>query len=384
MNKITPRKISRLRLMEAILVLTLFIIHFLVILNNPVIQNLSATTNYDFSGHYTEISPIFINGNAQFLEKASLEGWTGIGGEFDPIIITGYNITVERKTRITIINTNLHFQISNNVIAGIMETGILLKNVTNGVIMNNCIHQTHTDIKLVSSHYNQIINNYLGKLKTTGDYGYDIDGNYGIILEASHHNLIRENTIANHVPCGVYVADPINNTFANNLINFNRFGLETHNSSQLTIINNTLSNQLFEGLGLDDTTTSTQILNNDFIGNYRRSFIEHLLNPMNRTQAGDDGVSNSFAHNYWSDWASPDVDNNGVVDNPLLLSGGNKDYSPQSTPNQPKTAQDISLPLHLQIPGFYEILLYSIALILYVPSALLLFRRYKEYKQKKN
>ncbi len=43
---------------------------------------------------------------------------------------------------------------------GIWAWGVNNVTVKNGTIMNNCIHQVWTGIKLVSSHHNTIINNY--------------------------------------------------------------------------------------------------------------------------------------------------------------------------------------------------------------------------------
>ncbi|MFX0067321.1 MAG: hypothetical protein ACFFC7_34795, partial [Candidatus Hermodarchaeota archaeon] len=56
---------------------------------------------------YQEHTPISINGNADFLNQASGEGWNGTGTAVDPIIIAHYNITNASRPLLEIKNTDL-------------------------------------------------------------------------------------------------------------------------------------------------------------------------------------------------------------------------------------------------------------------------------------
>ncbi|MHA2092267.1 MAG: hypothetical protein ACW98K_15565 [Candidatus Kariarchaeaceae archaeon] len=69
---------------------------------------------------YTAHDPISINGNADFHSQAASEGWD-LGGIRDgsagkPYIIGGYTITNPAFVAISIHNTDLYFEITNNFV----------------------------------------------------------------------------------------------------------------------------------------------------------------------------------------------------------------------------------------------------------------------------
>ena len=88
-----------------------------------------------------------------------------------------------------------------------------------------------------------------------------------------------------------------------------------------------------------DASSSNIVFNNTFIGNNGAGSTYNS----SHVQACDDGTNNWWNStdgygNYWSDWTSPDVDMNGIVDVPYVLDGGSgaKDYYPlTTTPTQP-------------------------------------------------
>ncbi|MFX0090303.1 MAG: hypothetical protein ACFFBD_00970 [Candidatus Hodarchaeota archaeon] len=98
--------------------------------------------NFECSNSYTEHSPISIDGNVDFLNQATNEGWSGTGALGDPIVITGYNITNSSGILLQIRNTNLYFQLSNNLFDGgwgSHEIGLFFENVSHGTIDHNII-----------------------------------------------------------------------------------------------------------------------------------------------------------------------------------------------------------------------------------------------------
>ncbi|UCG03403.1 MAG: hypothetical protein JSW11_05305 [Candidatus Heimdallarchaeota archaeon] len=80
-------------------------------------------------------NPILIDGNADFIEKAALEGWD-LGGTQDgtaskPYIISDLSITGSSdQDLISISNSDVYFKILNNTISG-GDNGISLYNTSN-------------------------------------------------------------------------------------------------------------------------------------------------------------------------------------------------------------------------------------------------------------
>jgi len=99
----------------------------------------------------TPHAPIFIDGDANFSDTASAEGWSGNGSEGDPYIIDG--LTIDRGGSagdcISISNTRVNFTISNCNLTGASVNpgaGIYLDNVTHGEITGNLIHNNFNNI----------------------------------------------------------------------------------------------------------------------------------------------------------------------------------------------------------------------------------------------
>jgi nitrous oxidase accessory protein NosD len=91
---------------------------------------------------------------------------------------------------------------------------------------------------------------------------------------------------------------------------------------------NTISYNNKYGIVLDHgqgwSSSNNSVSWNRFLGN----------NPNGTSQAYDEGLNNTFRYNYWDDWISPDVDDDGIVDVPYSIDGaaGNQDQFPLSTP----------------------------------------------------
>ncbi len=98
-----------------------------------------------------------------------------------------------------------------------------------------------------------------------------------------------------------------NNSFFNNSIRgFELVSTEKCNITQNKFITNTL-----HGIDLDPSCAKNLVQLNDFIGNNNGS-----------SQATDNGTSNVFEYNYWSEWTSPDTDHLiGIVDVPYAIEG---------------------------------------------------------------
>ncbi|MFW9811989.1 MAG: DUF1565 domain-containing protein, partial [Candidatus Thorarchaeota archaeon] len=127
------------------LILTMWIRIPLVIMAPPLISH----------------DPITIDGNANFLNTALLEGWPGDGSPENPFIIDRLEIDLggAHDRCISISNTRVSFIISNCNLTGAYY-GISLENVTNAKLVNNtCSSNTIVGIELRDSYLNTIVNN---------------------------------------------------------------------------------------------------------------------------------------------------------------------------------------------------------------------------------
>jgi len=150
---------------------------------------------------------------------------------------------------------------------------------------------------------------------------------------------------------GIYLYHTINASLTNLLIDSNEgSGIRIQGSSN-NINNCTIKLNGESGIGLGQNSTDNiisfnQIEKNEGFGilvesNSEANFIHHnnflknsqSLNNMG-IQADDNGLLNiwntSTEGNYWSDWTTPDVNEDGIVDVPYNISGsaGSKDYYP--------------------------------------------------------
>ncbi|MFX0181579.1 MAG: NosD domain-containing protein, partial [Candidatus Hodarchaeota archaeon] len=97
-------------------------------------------------------------------------------------------------------------------------------------------------------------------------------------------------------------------------------GLYIDPSSYNNVTNNNIQNNRWYGVVITAGSNMNLIKCNNFIAN----------NPEGTSQAYDDGLNNIFSINYWSEWTSPDRDENGIVDKPYVIAGNasNEDEYP--------------------------------------------------------
>ncbi|MHA2316473.1 MAG: lectin-like protein [Candidatus Hodarchaeales archaeon] len=117
--------------------------------------------------NYIEHDPIVIEGNEQFIDRATNEDWPGDGSRSTPYLIENLEIIGNGglETCIEIWDTNLYFQISNCILSEGFEI-ISLHNVENGEINHNVIknmvggnNPERTGIVLFGGSSNKILNN---------------------------------------------------------------------------------------------------------------------------------------------------------------------------------------------------------------------------------
>jgi len=303
--------------------------------------------------------PITVSCNNELAAQALAENWIGNGSSRNPYIIEGYNITLKRANLIEINNTTSYIEIRNCYLAA-GEFGVYLYNATNVKISQNTVVSSYcSGISADSSSNISIVENELQSNKGTGIavmyswnciisgntvnnttregvfYIYSnsslisnncVQGNWkGIRISNSMGNAVISNTIADNVYDGVFLVRSENNTLRGNKItNNNGSGIETLSSYNNSFESNKIADSHSCGIELINSGNNS-IKWNDFINN-RKDFPQYDYG-----QAYDglnDGENNTFDHNYWDDWTTPDNDSNGIVDAPYVIFGDSFSIDP--------------------------------------------------------
>jgi len=252
--------------------------------------------------------------------------------------------TVIKVTANNVDISNLTIQNSGNPEFGILVDGSSGNNISHNILANN-----HIGIYLNNSSGNTLINNTM----------FDNEFNFGLYGEAEAHfdNAIDEsntvdgkpvyyiknalNTVYSGTNAGtVYLIDCNNVTISNLTLTKNVHGIFLWNTTNSKIHNITASNNL-NGISLHSSNNNT-VYHNSFIGNT----VQANVTASNNT-AWDNGYPSGG--NYWSDHsieypfvvdeykgANQDVQgNDGIIDEPKVIDGGNQDNYPLVSPLAP-------------------------------------------------
>ncbi len=183
-----------------------------------------------------EDAPILINGNAEFLAIAALEGWQGNGTASNPYRLEGLNITGHTPSPlIEIYSTELYFVISDCYLRG-GSYGIILENISSGrakIEKNTIINQTETGISITQVENCTISRNYISTDVFWHSYGVKVTNSQKI---AFSNNTLRNNS----VPMAIF--DSSNCTFVENFVSYNNYSVGFYDSERTVVVNNTFTN----------------------------------------------------------------------------------------------------------------------------------------------
>ncbi len=184
----------------------------------------------DIKDSQTSHPPISIYGNTDLADTAQSEGWPGDGSENNPYIIEGYSIDGNGSECMNVQDTTDYFVIKDCTFFNGSE-GIKFNNLTHGVIKNNMINSTDIGIYIGRDNsQNKIIDN---TLFSNEEYGIRIEG-------PSKNNTISRNFIYNNKKYAVYIKKSNFVNISDNTIKENDNGINIIESSNLTILNNSL------------------------------------------------------------------------------------------------------------------------------------------------
>jgi len=150
---------------------------------------------------------------------------------------------------------------------------------------------------------------------------------------------------------GLMVIESTDCTIRDNTCIFEMIGVSLTGSSHNTIVSNNLSansvnglllsgdyndvseNGVFDniGYGMSVTGIGNMFWNNTFA---RNNGAGSVYDPQHRqASSGSSNFWNKSSYgNYWGDWTTPDLDYDGIVDQPYVLAGGGTDYYPRVAP----------------------------------------------------
>ena len=261
-----------------ILVLLVVFSPYLIITeeNTPRIND---TTSIE-TKHYHS-SEVEYNSSVEILADGDfvVQGWPGNGTESSPYLISNLRFISRDVWPIIIYHTRAHFVINNCVVeptdvslGARWGKGILLSNVTNGVVENCTIH----------------------------------DMNAGVYISDANNTIVRNNLI---IACDTAISiHRIERcTFSNNSIRMGYEGISTYKLRNSNLTGNMIV-ESYTGLGLSPETMNNTISQN-------------RIGWCTEVNAFDTGSGNIWDGNSWSDWDEV---------GPYLISGraGSIDESP--------------------------------------------------------
>jgi parallel beta-helix repeat protein len=338
------------------------------------------------SAAYTDHAAIYVDGNADFLAQASTETWVGNGSPANPITITGYRIIDTGVAAVRIWNVDLHWVLSDCLIEGgpPYAAAIWLSNVSNGVVSGNIMRHRDLGIYAVDGTKNCSIvgneiydNDQQGIVSLNGMSnciisGNDFHGNQGnniwmtggfndseisdnsflgggngVRVLACLRSIVRNNTVMNSQLDSIVIPSAKDSAILDNNVTGSlvtgimttgdrleiagnvvsdcvSYGIYVAFGNNCSLRENTVSNCTEYGLRLASVANTT-VTQNIFSDNGDGCQVE------------DDGDDNSFCYNHFSEWTSPDVDANNIVDSPYEIDGDaeNNDPCPLVDPKGP-------------------------------------------------
>ncbi|MBA7681485.1 hypothetical protein ES703_89824 [subsurface metagenome] len=293
------------------------------------------------------------NGSIIVIDDSASNNWewatqytwcSGSGTKEDPYVITGANIDGKNSSNcINIKNSNVNFIIKDSTVynsSGDMYNyaGIVLENTFNGTLINNncsnnngngitlfgcsnitiqeciCNNNGWAGITLISGSLDNLIINSSINENLRGIELYTNCNNNKIIENTLENNWNRDIRVSvadfnlikrNHIKGGGIMLNGNNNTACFNEIYYCNNGIYFGGSNYYNIIANNSIHDNSNGIHIEHSVCQETLLyNNSFIGNGLHAFDDGMFNNW------DNGVIG----NYWDDYPSVDVNDDGIGD----------------------------------------------------------------------
>jgi len=201
--------------------------------------------------------------------------------------------------------------------------GITLIESDRTMILENNIYENQYGISIENSEDTEILNNIIA------------NNFYNIRIDIGNGTTIYNNNLSYGYESNVCIYNANNVIVENNNISFCEagYGFEIYDAINPEITLNNISNCYLDGALIDDTVTNGIIKQNTFFNNrwfglssygdtslfYLNRFDGNLVG--NADEHGDSDWDNGSYGNYWYNWTTPDVNDDGIVDNPYISDG---------------------------------------------------------------
>ncbi|MHA2362939.1 MAG: right-handed parallel beta-helix repeat-containing protein [Candidatus Hodarchaeales archaeon] len=188
-------------------------------------------------------------------------------------------------------------------------------NAQHGLLVNQSHNFVISNVNGFNNNENALIlyNSSMITLDEIEAYGNGAGFHSGIVFDNSHFSSISDSSSYSNSNDGIILWQSNSNEIENNTVYSNgNVGIEILFSNNVIITENRISNNggtggnLAINLGLNSEDNLVEY--NNFVSATGNLVV-------------DDGTNSIVRFNYWSDWSSPDIDFNGIVDTPRDLLG---------------------------------------------------------------
>jgi nitrous oxidase accessory protein NosD len=264
--------------------------------------------------------------NGFFLENSTLSGNGGSGLELIQYQGGGYKVEIANTSALDndmngmVITTRTKTLIYGNRLNGNGKYGMVIRDApNNGVkIVKNNMDRNGLSGFYMADYYNDY-------LLDNNSFSYNHE--FGIFLPGGSHEITHNEIIGNGGD-GIRMPSGNNEVMWNNISLNGGNGLDIRGGSNY-IHNNSIALNSDYGIFIDRYLQENRLMDNYLISN--SGPLGQVLD-LNGNNFWDDGKRGNF----WSDHQSPDADENGIVDDPLVLPGPNVvDRYPQVMVNHP-------------------------------------------------
>jgi len=261
-------------------------------------------------GNASEGDTIFVKKGTYYEHVTINKSISLIGENRSTTIIDGN----ETGTIVTITSRNVSISGFTIQHGGFVQSSIYISSSSGVTINDNAISNNFEGIRLNSSNGNDVADNLISPY-----------AGVGIFLEYSNGNVVRGNII-------------------NSEIGLDQIGILLTHSTENSIINNTILNNIYDGIKLIWDANANVISGNNIKDNGYGVFIVHSgNNTLYHNNFINNGVSCDYANtwdngypsggNYWGDYEerysnATEIDDSGIWDIPYFIDESNQDNYP--------------------------------------------------------
>ena len=266
------------------------------------------------------------------------------------VIIDGFTIrnsgSSESEGGIKIQGTSAIFDCTiKNCIITQNSNGILLDDTRKCIIENNEIIGNSKGIYMIDCDGSAFSGTQGNTIKDNEIAGSELDQQVGIYMDNSDYQKIQDNDadlnsdgnygIHDHEVNGIYMQEGSDyNLIEGNIIESNLHGMSILGSDYNEIKENVLEDNTYRGIDLAGDCTGNEIYHNNFYNNNgaTSTYDEDHIQGQDGSENNDWYDTSSSEGNYWSDWTTPDNNNDDIIDYPYILDDSNQDPYPLESP----------------------------------------------------